>query len=177
MRGFGFQQQQHCADEAMWMENQAQHQESYAFHEESWASENNHQKQFPNMMHMNKHGAFGDSKHHGVIGGNGNCGMFQGGIHNNHGYGHGGGKKFPFGGNKASHQFSNGGRKFNSGGHQGYIMDEIECEGAYAEEHVGAVVDEMRYERHKYQGGDSCYVNPYGRNMNHKPHHWTAKGV
>nr|KYP75758.1 hypothetical protein KK1_019959 [Cajanus cajan] len=169
----------------MWVESQAQ-QQNYAFHEESWSSENNYQNQFPSMMQMNKHGSFGvdsKSKHHGMLGGNGNCGMFQEGMHSNHGFGHGGGKKFPFGGNKASHQFSNGGGKFNSGGHHEYIMEENEYEEAY-EEHVGAgnaTVDEMRYERHEYQGGDSCYVNPYERkmirNMNHKPHHWTAKGV
>ncbi|TKY47688.1 hypothetical protein E2542_SST29748 [Spatholobus suberectus] len=165
-RSLGFQQQCY-ADEGTWMETQAQ-QQSHAIHEESWSSGNNYRKQFPGM-HMNRLGAFAlDSelsmpKQHGKLGGS--HGMFQEGMHSDHGFGyaHGGGRKFPSGGNNASHHFPNGGAKFNSGGHREYFSEETEYEEAYTEEHVGAKVDEMRYQHHNW-GGDTCYISPYDRN-------------
>lgn len=183
-------QKQHYGDETMWMETQAQ-QQSYAFHEESWSSDNNchnkPMKHFPGMHMNNRNGGayamdseYSLPKHHGKLGGS--HGMFHEGMRHDHGFG--GGRKYPYGGNNSSYHIPNGGvgGKFNSGGHHEYFSEETE----YEEEHAGAgvaSVDEMRYERHKYQGGDTCYVNPYERNklghMNHKPHklEWTAKGV
>ncbi|KAG4377020.1 hypothetical protein GLYMA_18G014000v4 [Glycine max] len=169
-------QQQHCADGSMWMESQGQ-QQSYAFQEESWSPDNNYghnHKQFPGM-HMNMNNNNNNNKRHGGKLG----GMFQEGMHSDH---HGG-RKFPFGGhhhgnnNASQHHFP------NHGGHHEYFSEESEeYEESYAEEHVGGVtakVDEMRYERHNWGGGDTRYANPYGMNMNHKPHkfQWTAKGV
>ncbi|RZB50162.1 hypothetical protein D0Y65_047202 [Glycine soja] len=200
-------QQQHCADGSMWMESQGQ-QQSYAFQEESWSPDNNYghnHKQFPGMhMNMNNNnnnkrlGAFAavdsdfsmQKHHHGHGNGVGAMhmnmnrhggklgGMFQEGMHSDH---HGG-RKFPFGGhhhgnnNASQHHFP------NHGGHHEYFSEESEeYEESYAEEHVGGVtakVDEMRHERHNWGGGDTRYANPYGMNMNHKPHkfQWTAKG-
>lgn len=196
-----FQQQQHCADESMWMESQGQ-QQSYALHEDSWSSDNNYghnHKQFPGMhMNMNNNnnnnkrlGAFAavdsdlsmQKHHHGNVGGamhmnNRHGGKLGGGMFQDHGFGHGcyaqGGRKFPFGG----HHHGN-----NNASHHEYFSEESKkYEESYAEEHVGRVtakVDEMRYERHNWGGGDTRYANPYGMNMNHKPHkfQWTAKGV
>jgi len=166
----GFGQRQHCyGDERMRMDTQSE-EENYFFHEESWSSENNNfhkqQQQHP-AMHMNM------QKQPCKLGG----GMFQEGMHSEHGFGngyahHGGGRRFPYGGN------GGGGGRFNSGGqHREYFSEETEYEEFYTEEHVGSKLGEMRYQN------NNCYANAYDRNMisnmNYKPHkvQWTAKGV
>ncbi|CAL0320379.1 unnamed protein product [Lupinus luteus] len=76
------------------------------------------------------------------------------------------------------HQFSNGGtNKFDSGGHHGgYKFAEYEI---YNEEHHGAgkvKVNEMKYERRNYGGGDhGFHANPYGHGGYKGV--WIAKGV
>jgi len=172
----GYGQRQQCyADEGVRM-NQSE-EESYFFHEESWGFDNNnHHKQHP-AMHMNKLGASEHSmqKQQSKLGG-----MFQGGMHSDHGLGHGyahhgGGKSFPFGG-------SGGGGRFNSGGqHHEYLSEHTEYEESYTQEHGGAKLGGRHHQNN--WGGETCYANAYDKNrftnMNYKPHQlqWTAKGV
>ncbi|WVZ06184.1 hypothetical protein V8G54_019530 [Vigna mungo] len=161
----GFGQRQQCYGDGGMRMGSASEEENYFFHEESWSSENNNfHKQHP-AMQMNRLGG----------------GMFQEGMHSDHGFGHGyarhgGGRKFPYGG-------SGGGGRLNSGGqHREYFSEETEYEECYREEHVGSKFGEMRYEKNNW-GGETCYANGYDRNMitnmNYKPHkvQWTTKGV
>ncbi|KAE9587781.1 hypothetical protein Lal_00022016 [Lupinus albus] len=172
-KGLVFQQHQPHGNGGIWMDTNPQ-QQGYGFHEDSWGSDHNNnyhnQHQLP-TMHINKLG--------------GNHGMFHDTIPNNTNYGHHGYDNYGHGNNNklgapiSSHQFPNEGPyKFNSGGHHGgYNSEDYEEYNEVARYGAGKVkVDEMRFERHNYGGGDHGYHgNPYGHG-GHKAD-WIAKGV
>ncbi|CAL0327969.1 unnamed protein product [Lupinus luteus] len=153
-RGLGFQQQHQ--PHGIWVDTHAQPQHGYGLHENSWGSDhNNYHNQHGN------HGIFHDTiptTHHG-----------------NHGYdNYGHGNKL--GGPIPSHQFPNGGA-YSGGHHGGYNSEEYEEYNEVARHGPGKLkVDEVRYERHNYGGGDhGFHGNAYGHG-GHKAD-WIAKGV
>ncbi|XP_019437648.1 PREDICTED: cold and drought-regulated protein CORA-like isoform X2 [Lupinus angustifolius] len=130
-----------------------QPQQGYGFHQDSWGPDHNN--------YQNQHG---------------NNGVFHDTIPNAN-YGHHGYDNFGHGNTVG--QFPNGGAyKFNSGGrHGGYNSEEYEEYNEAVNHGAGKLkVDEVRYERHNYGGGDhGFHANPYGHG-GHKAD-WIAKGV
>ncbi|XP_028776507.1 uncharacterized protein LOC114733251 [Neltuma alba] len=161
-RNLGFQQQ--CYGTGT-------QQGSYGVHEETWSSRNGHHNQFPGKRMTN--GAYVDSHDYQM-----HLGMFKEGHHGPSGH-HGhfaGGHTLPFGGPTL---FSNGPKHSHQPGHGRDYFSEV---NRYEMQNsAGKVkVDEMRYERHNWGGGNGGFsANPYDRNMNNGVHKfdWQVKGV